>query len=138
MSEPTTHRFCKNRTCGVEVRNDHPTGHCREHRAEGKPKGKSTPRRHVSAPWPSTVKATMSFSTKNTGQNLKRIRRAVGLSQEELGERMGVSAGWISRVESGDTKASAERVLEFCTIFEVTPNEFYAEHEEFLTGIAVR
>lgn len=34
-------------------------------------------------------------------RNLKRIRKDRELTQEELAERVGVSLGWISRIERG-------------------------------------
>ena len=49
-------KFCVNRTCGVEVKWEHPTGACRAHRGEGTARRKRRPVLAVSPYWaPFTV-----------------------------------------------------------------------------------
>ena len=40
------------------------------------------------------------------GQRIRRIRKAHGLSQEELAEKVGISTTHMSHIETGNTKLS--------------------------------
>lgn len=46
------------------------------------------------------------------GQNVKRIRVSLGLSQEELGLRIGADQAYISRLESGQINPTLETMSE--------------------------
>ena len=41
------------------------------------------------------------------GDNIKRIRKAAGLSQQDLAERCGISKSQLSRLESGEQQKPA-------------------------------
>lgn len=68
----------------------------------------------------------MNYDRENVGANVWVRRSRLGMSQTELGERIGVGVAWISRLESGDTYPSLVRVLELATLFECTPNDLLA------------
>lgn len=47
----------------------------------------------------------------NIGNRIKLIRTALGISQKEFGERIGISANYLSEVESGKSKPSIPVLL---------------------------
>jgi XRE family transcriptional regulator, fatty acid utilization regulator len=55
----------------------------------------------------------MSKKSKSLGRNVKRLRLAQGLTQDELGKRVGTDKGHISRIESEglDPRHSTVRAL---------------------------
>ncbi len=63
----------------------------------------------------------------NFGKNLQKIRKAKGLSQEELAERMEVSRQAISKWESGAARPELEKVNELSEIL-------YCSTDELLKG----
>lgn len=46
-----------------------------------------------------------------TGEAIRRLRRAAGLSQEELAERLGVSRQSVSLWEQGNTQPTPENLF---------------------------
>lgn len=46
-----------------------------------------------------------------TGETIRRLRRAAGLSQEELAERLGVSRQSVSLWEQGNTQPTPENLF---------------------------
>lgn len=56
-------------------------------------------------------------------ENLKKIRQEKGLTQDELGKRVGVHPNHISRYERGETSPSAEILKTFADALEVTIDE---------------
>jgi transcriptional regulator with XRE-family HTH domain len=53
---------------------------------------------------------------KNLGAKIKKIREKQGLSQEELGKKLGVKRVAISQIETGGRKISAEEITEFAKV----------------------
>ena len=70
----------------------------------------------------------------NLGKNLKKLRLAKGLSQEQLAETVGLERETISSIEVGRAYTSSEVLASFCNFFEVEPGAFYnpnyIEHSE--------
>lgn len=52
-------------------------------------------------------------------ERIKELREALGLSQEALGARVGVTRGAISRLENGTNSVTASMVLAVCREFNV-------------------
>lgn len=52
-------------------------------------------------------------------ERLKELREALGLSQEALGVRVGVTRGAISRLENGSNSVTSSMVLALCREFNV-------------------
>lgn len=52
-------------------------------------------------------------------ERLKRLRKTLGLSQEEMGKKIGVGKTSISKLESGENNPSERTVLLICTTFNV-------------------
>lgn len=57
------------------------------------------------------------------GENLKRLRKAKKLSQEELAEKVNVSRQSVSKWETGDAYPEMNNILELCHIFHCNINE---------------
>lgn len=57
------------------------------------------------------------------GQRIRRIRRAHGLSQEELAEKIGISTTHMSHIETGNTKLSLPVFVELAAALEVRTDE---------------
>lgn len=57
-----------------------------------------------------------------TGEVIKQLRLRSGLSQEELAYKMGYTdRSSISRIEKGDMKLTQDKIMEFSTLFKVSP-----------------
>lgn len=61
-------------------------------------------------------------------ERLKQLRKALGLSQEELGKRVGVTGPGISKLESGDRNITEQMLKSIC-------REFGASEEWLRTGV---
>lgn len=66
------------------------------------------------------------LADKIIGANLRQFRKSIGLSQNELGEKVGITFQQIQKYENGYNRISASRLWDFCEILEVTPNDFFA------------
>lgn len=57
-----------------------------------------------------------------TGEVIRQLRLRSGLSQEELAYKMGYTdRSSISRIEKGDMKLTQDKIMEFSTLFKVSP-----------------
>jgi transcriptional regulator with XRE-family HTH domain len=64
------------------------------------------------------------------GRNLRRLRLALGISQEELGFRANLDRTYVSSVERGHRNISIENVFRLASALECDPRELIApEHE---------
>lgn len=65
-------------------------------------------------------------------ENLSALRKAKGLSQEDMAEKLGVSRQAISKWENGLTSPEMANIAKLCEILEVTPNKLlgYEETED--------
>ena len=57
------------------------------------------------------------------GQKIRKIRKAHGLSQEELAERIGISTTHMSHIETGNTKLSLQVFVDIAAALEVRTDE---------------
>ena len=57
--------------------------------------------------------------------NLRRLRHARGISQEQLANDAGIDRAYVSRVERAVTYVGLEIIGKPCTIFGVEPAEFF-------------
>lgn len=64
------------------------------------------------------------------GENLKLIRKSKKISQEELGELLGVSRQSVSKWETGENYPSMNNIMCLCDIFKCKINELV--HEDFI------
>ncbi len=61
---------------------------------------------------------------------LKDFRNNVGLNQQEMGERVGVSRQTISLIERGDYSPSVTLALKIARFFETTVEEIFIYEED--------
>lgn len=59
------------------------------------------------------------------GQNLRDFRLLKGLSQQEMGNKVGVTFQQIQKYEKGTNRISAARLLQFSQILEVQISNFF-------------
>lgn len=64
------------------------------------------------------------------GRNLRRLRLAAGLSQEELAARSGLHRTYVSSVERGNRNVSLENIVALATALKCDPRELLAPSDE--------
>ena len=69
------------------------------------------------------------------GEKITQRRLAAHLSQEILAERLGVSTQDVSRWESGEVLPDAEKLLQLCRVFGISPPLAFAGTAAALTGL---
>jgi transcriptional regulator with XRE-family HTH domain len=55
--------------------------------------------------------------------NLRRLRHAKGISQEELAHQAGINRSYMSKLEKGASYPGLEIIAKLATVFEVEPTE---------------
>ena len=58
---------------------------------------------------------------KDFGQRVRKLRRAYGLTQEELAEKVDISASFMGHIERGSRIASLETLVSLCNVLKVSP-----------------
>lgn len=72
---------------------------------------------------------------KSIGEKIYRLRKAKGLSQEELGFEIGVSRQSVSKWEADFAKPNMENIKQLCEVFNVTANYFFSEDENGFSSL---
>lgn len=62
------------------------------------------------------------------GQRIRKIRKAHGLSQEELAERVNISTTHMSHIETGNTKLSLPVLVDIANTLEVRADDLLCDH----------
>lgn len=62
------------------------------------------------------------------GQQIRKIRKAHGLSQEELAEKINISTTHMSHIETGNTKLSLPVFVDIAAALEVRTDDLLGEH----------
>lgn len=73
----------------------------------------------------------MDYIFSKVGDRIKQYREAKGLSQEDLGDMIGISNRHISSVETGAKKPSLSLIIDIANALDVTPDDLLAD---YLTG----
>lgn len=55
------------------------------------------------------------------GKILKETRSSLGLTQEEVAEKLGLAPRYISDIERDKTKGSIDTLVKLCNIYHITP-----------------
>ena len=63
------------------------------------------------------------------GQRIRKIRKAHGLSQEELAEKVGISTTHMSHIETGNTKLSLPVFVELAEALDIRTDEMLSDGE---------
>ena len=61
------------------------------------------------------------------GRVMVMLRARMGMTQRELGDKIGVTFQQIHKYESGQCRISAALLNELCHIFEISPSAFFTE-----------
>ena len=57
------------------------------------------------------------------GSRIRKYREALGLSQKDLADKLGISNSRVSNWEQGINRPDADMLAELCAILEVSPSE---------------
>ena len=68
-------------------------------------------------------------------RELQRARKAAGLTQADVAERLDEPQSWISRIESGETRMHLIELRAYCRAIGVDPVEFMARLEAALQSL---
>lgn len=71
------------------------------------------------------------------GQRIRKIRRAHGLSQEELSEKVNISTTHMSHIETGNTKLSLPVLVDIAKALEVRTDDLLNDGAAATTGTAL-
>ena len=71
------------------------------------------------------------------GQQIRKFRRAHGLSQEELAERINISTTHMSHIETGNTKLSLPVFVDIATALEVRTDDLLDNPSSATTGTSL-
>ena len=63
------------------------------------------------------------------GQRIRKIRKAQGLSQDELASKIGISTTHMSHIETGNTKLSLAVLVDIATVLEVRTDDLLFDCE---------
>jgi len=68
------------------------------------------------------------------GQKIRKIRKAHGLSQEELAERVDISTTHMSHIETGNTKLSLPVLVDIARVLEVRTDDLLSDGSAVTAG----
>ena len=71
------------------------------------------------------------------GQRIRKIRKAHGLSQEELAEKVDISTTHMSHIETGNTKLSLQVLVDIAAALEVRTDDLLHDNPTAATGTAL-
>jgi transcriptional regulator with XRE-family HTH domain len=66
--------------------------------------------------------------TKIVGENVRRAREAIGLSQEELGDKAGIDRTYVSGVERGVRNPTVKVLARLAEALETTPDKLLIQN----------
>lgn len=62
---------------------------------------------------------------KNLGKRIKEIRLELGFTQEQLADKLNISAKSLSQIETGNNFVSAETLESLCNVLEIKPKTLF-------------
>ena len=62
------------------------------------------------------------FYTK-LGKNIKFYRKKIGLTQQELADKMGISLNFMGKIEVAFSKPSLDTLIDFAEVFDISVSE---------------
>lgn len=68
--------------------------------------------------------------SRQIGANIRKARKAAGLTQRQLAERIGTDSFQVSRWERGANRPQYETLAALAAALGLTPTAFYAEPDE--------
>lgn len=71
------------------------------------------------------------------GQRIRKIRKAHGLSQEDLAEKVDISVTHMSHIETGNTKLSLQVLVDIARALEVRTDDLLNDNTTYSTDTAL-
>lgn len=71
------------------------------------------------------------------GQRIRKIRKAHGLSQEELAEKVNISTTHMSHIETGNTKLSLQVLVDISAALEIRTDDLLNDNPTVSTSTAM-
>lgn len=71
------------------------------------------------------------------GQRIRKVRKARGLSQEELAEKIGISVTHMSHIETGNTKLSLPVFVELADTLEVRTDDLLSDNSPTARSVSI-
>ena len=71
-------------------------------------------------------------ATSQLGTNIRALRRAAGMTQQELAVRLQITSPAVSMMETGRTQPTVQMLSRIMDIFRVTPNELFRADKVFV------
>ena len=71
------------------------------------------------------------------GQRIRKIRKAHGLSQEEIAEQVNISTTHMSHIETGNTKLSLPVLVEIAKVLDVRTDDLLNDSKDFTSSTAL-
>ena len=59
------------------------------------------------------------------GKVVSELRQQKGYTQEQLAEYLGISPHTVTRIETGNTFVSCEKISKICNLFKISPNVLF-------------
>ena len=72
------------------------------------------------------------------GQRIRKMRKAHGLSQEELAERVSISTTHMSHIETGNTKLSLPVLVDIAATLEVKTDDLINDNDIITTSTVMQ
>lgn len=67
---------------------------------------------------------------KFVGQRIRQLRMQIGLSQQHIGEALGISFQQVQKYEKGNNRLSAGRLLDLADILNTTPHDLLGYEDD--------
>ena len=71
----------------------------------------------------------------NVGEKILQLRKKMGLSQEELAEKLNVTRQTISKWETNQSSPDFEKIVPLCDLFEITTDELLRGKSENIKNL---
>jgi transcriptional regulator with XRE-family HTH domain len=69
---------------------------------------------------------------RSVGGRIAEVRRSRNMTQEQVGEAVGIETESVSRIETGATVPTLKRIYQFAILFKCQPVEFFPIAEELV------
>ena len=66
-----------------------------------------------------------SLNNSEFGKNIRKRRKALGITQSRLADMLEISPNHISSIETGKTDASVKLIIKLCDVLNVTPDYLF-------------
>lgn len=70
-------------------------------------------------------RAGLEYVDRNVGAVVRRVRMALGMSQELLGDKLGITFQQVQKYEHGANAVPSTRIPSVCKILGISPNELF-------------